>query len=75
MKCAQNFVVGIRLNCNRDNVSNIRCAASRTFRNKEKGNTWKAKVINLKQTVKTKILDTWIETDQFKAGYQQRFNL
>jgi hypothetical protein len=58
MKCAQNFVVGSRLNFSRDYVSNVRCEASRTFRNKGKGNTLKAKVINLKQTVRTKILDT-----------------
>jgi hypothetical protein len=65
----------LRLNCSGDNVSNVRCEASRTFRSKEKGNTWKAKVMNLKKTVRTKILNTCIETNQFKVGYQHRINL
>jgi hypothetical protein len=41
---------------NGDNINNIRCEASRTFRAK-KGNIWKTKLMSLKQTVRKRILE------------------
>jgi hypothetical protein len=45
---------------NRDNLNNVRCEASRYFRNK-KGNIWETKLTSLQWKVRTRTSETLIE--------------
>jgi len=70
MQCLQN-----PNQSNVDNLNNIRCAASRHFRNKEK-EYLKAKIDELKTNSKIKnIRDLHRGISEFKKGYQPRTNI
>jgi len=59
---------------NVDNLNNVRCEASRCFRNK-KMEYLQAKVTNLKLTVTQRISHLYRGINDFKKGYQPRTNV
>jgi hypothetical protein len=59
---------------NGDNLNNVRCGASRYFRNKKR-EYLKDKIIELATNSKNKIRDLYREINEFKRGYQPRNNL
>ena len=60
---------------NVDNVNNVRCEASRHFRN-IKTECLKAKIDELETNTKTKnIRDLYSDISDFKKGYQPRTNI
>jgi len=59
---------------NVDNLNNIRCAASRHFRNKKK-EYLKAKIDELKTNSKINIGDLYRGINEFKKGYQPGINI
>jgi hypothetical protein len=56
---------------NGDNLNNVRCKASRYFRNKKR-QYLKDTIIWLPTNSKNKIIDLYRGTDEFKRGYQPR---
>jgi hypothetical protein len=59
---------------NRDNIQNLRCETSRTFRKKKRGYL-KAKINMLETNNSNNIRDLYRGINEFKKGYQPRINI